>query len=152
MPFAVGVRATPRFFSYHSARAFGFFALKKKPPMPATLSIGWEAAACADDNRSAACAPAALMPMLHDAAEYRRYVCIRIGVGEDVWMRTPRPGGQCRRHPVKPASSLIRSPVECLATQPAFTRRIVGSPQRSDHSRGGMSPLLRFERCHRIDG
>src|SRR5437660_1180071 len=51
--FAVGVRATPKFFSYHSARAFESFALKKKPPMPVTFSLGraWEVATGAEDAR-----------------------------------------------------------------------------------------------------
>src|SRR5258708_938194 len=80
MPVAVGVRATPRFVAYHSASAFGSFALKKKPPMPVTLSfggfwvpVGWE------DVGSAVCTLATLVPRQHNAAEYRRRQWFRMG-------------------------------------------------------------------------
>jgi hypothetical protein len=71
MPFAVGVRPTPRFFSYHSASAFGSLALKKKPPMPVTLSIGRfpEVAACGGDGRSGVCARVMLAIRQHSAEE-----------------------------------------------------------------------------------
>src|SRR6185436_6947329 len=54
--------SSPRFVRYHSARAVGFFAVKKTPPMPVTCS-------CGSGDGCRACAPIVTRPLMAPATK-----------------------------------------------------------------------------------